>query len=146
MPCSCTQHVSVYSTVQYNFICVICMCMLWLSYIVKYYSLVTTLKSHHEWSWIKMPSPSVHFQWSDILQKCSLCHLQKCALCQTIYTLCELESHLSYTVFVVYKENTCSYQAWLFFFFECSYYCNPHLTAALHNLGNGTSHTYILPV
>lgn len=64
------QQVSVYSTVQYNLICVICMCKL--SFIVKYYSLVTTPESRHEWSWIKMPSPSVHFhvcfQWSDILQ------------------------------------------------------------------------------
>lgn len=73
---------------------------------------------------------------------------------QTIYTICELESHLRYpyTLFVVvYKENLCSYQGWefFFFFFECSYYFNPLLMAALYNLGYSQmeqTHTYILPV
>ncbi len=83
------QQVSVYSPVQYNLICVICMCML--SYIVKYNSLVTTLESHHKWSWIKIPSPSVHFhvrfQWSDSLQTGSLCAICSVLLADYIHSL-----------------------------------------------------------
>ncbi len=138
------QQVSVYSPVQYNLICVICMCML--SYIVKYNSLVTTLESHHKWSWIKIPSPSVHFhvrfQWSDSLQTGSLCAIVV-SFWQTIYTLCELESHLSTLLLLFSRKIHAVIKPG---FFLCSYYFTPHLMAALYNLGNEQTHTYILPV